>query len=458
VYQTDDTIAAIASAPGGAVRGIVRLSGPAVISILETCFRPLGDQPLDAIRSATVLSGTIGLPGIGGNGLSADVYFWPNERSYTRQRVAEIHTIGSPPLLSALLETLCAAGVRAAEPGEFTLRAFLAGRLDLTQAEAVLGIIDARGEQEFQNALAQLAGGLARPLNELRDSLLDLLAQLEAGLDFVEEDIQFITPQQVANELNRAADAVARLAAQLAERAHSNELARVALVGWPNVGKSSLFNALSRPSAALVGDEPGTTRDYLTATLDLGPIGCQLIDTAGAEPDRHEGGDDFVALAAQRLAAIQSSRCDVRVLCLDSGRPLNDWEQGELAASPLVAQLVVLTKCDVPCRVTLPCNAIPTSAAKGFGLEAVRQSLREAIVGVPRNESAANLTAERCAESIRAAGDSLSRASSLNRFGGGEELMAAEIRTALAELGRVVGAVYTDDILDRIFSRFCIGK
>ena len=458
MYDTDDTIAAIASAPGGAARGIVRLSGPAVISILSACFRPQGDRSPNAIRSATVLSGTIALAGTSAIRLSADVYLWPHPRSYTRQCVAEIHTVGSPPLLSALLATLCTAGARPAEPGEFTLRAFLAGRLDLTQAEAVLGVIDARGQQDFQMALEQLAGGLARPLGALRSALLDLLAQLEAGLDFVEDDIQFITPQQVATELNQAADAALRLTAQLADRARSDDLAQVALVGWPNVGKSSLFNALSPGGTALVCDEPGTTRDYLTATLDLGPVRCQLIDTAGAEPDCPEGPARSVAQAAQRLAELQSAGCDVRVLCLDSSRPLNDWEQRELAEGHRAPQLIVLTKCDGPCHTSLPSGAIATSAISGLGLEIFRQALRQAVVEISRNETAASLTAERCAESLRAAGDALSRASVLNQADGGEELLAAEIRLALDELGKVVGAVYTDDILDRIFSRFCIGK
>jgi tRNA modification GTPase len=455
VLSTDDTIAAIASAPGGAARGIVRLSGPAAISIVDTCFRPRPEQPLNTICSATALGGTLKLAASALCDVPAEVYIWPNKRSYTRQKVVEIHTLGSPPLVSAVLKAVCLAGARPAEPGEFTLRAFLAGRIDLTQAEAVLGIIDARGEQDFKTALAQLAGGLARPLDQARDALLELLAQLEAGLDFVEEDIQFVTRQQIEKELDAASDIIAQAEAQLAGREHCDASVRAALVGWPNVGKSSLFNALSQQAAALVSNEPGTTRDYLVATLDLDGLRCQLIDTAGVAPD---GSGTSIAGMAQQLAAAQTRDCDIRLLCLDASRPVNDWERRELAANHNAKQLVILTKCDIPHRTEAPSDAIETSALAGLGLDALRCALHGAVLGVLRSESAAGMTAQRCAQSIRATGQALGRARELNRAAGGEELIAWEIRAALTELGKVVGAVYSDDILDRIFSRFCIGK
>ena len=456
MYHTDDTIVAIASAPGGAARGIVRLSGPAVLSLLDACFVAAGPSP-STVRVPTVLSGTIPLACLGNSGLETDVYLWPNARSYTRQPTAEMHTIGSPPLLAAIVEKFCAAGARLAEPGEFTLWAFLAGRLDLTQAEAVLGVIDSRGERELNSALAQLAGGFARPLNALRETLLDLLAQLEAGLDFVEEDIQFITSAEVAAQLERAAATISQLSAQLSHRAQSDVLARVALVGWPNVGKSSLFNALAAGGAALVADAPGTTRDYLTARLDLGSGECELIDTAGIDlADDVEGRP--IAQAAQRFTELARERADVSVLCIDSSRPLNAWEREQLATEPESGRIVVLTKCDAVQQTKLACPAISTSATRGAGLDELKAALRAALGAVPRGETAAGLTAQRCGESLRGAADSLAQALALNEAGGGEELVAAEIRAALTELGKVVGAVYTDDILDRIFSRFCIGK
>ena len=182
--------------------------------------------------------------------LPCELYLWPGKRSYTGQPVAEVHTLGSPPLLEAVVRAVCRGGARPAEPGEFTLRAFLAGRIDLTQAEAVLGVIDATGNAELDAALKQLAGGLAGPLRLLRSDLLDLLAHVEAGLDFADEDLPFIKAEELLKRLDEAAAEVDRLARQLAFRGEAVVRVRVAPCGRPNAGKSSLFNALTgRPPA-----------------------------------------------------------------------------------------------------------------------------------------------------------------------------------------------------------------
>ncbi len=285
VYQANDTIAAVASAPGGAARAIVRISGPRVADVLSPVFRAEDPASLATAtgprRWAGVLVGPTAqhaelvLPG--------HLYFWPGTRSYTRQPLAEWHMLGSPPLVAAALCAVCAAGARQAQPGEFTLRAFLAGRLDLTQAEAVLGVIDANGPRDLQLALAQLAGGLAAPLHGLRSQLLDLLAHLEAGLDFVEEDIEFISAESLRAQLQSAAEQVDLLLSRLDQRMSAGEAPRVVLVGRPNVGKSSLFNALCGGPAALVADLPGTTRDFVRGMIDLGGVRCELIDTAGVD-------------------------------------------------------------------------------------------------------------------------------------------------------------------------------
>ncbi len=262
----------------------------------------------------------------------------------------------------------------------------------------MLGVIEADGPDELDAALAQLAGGLARPLTAARGALVDLLADLEAGLDFVEEDIQFIAPNAVKGRLDDARRALEAVRRQLAERARFDSLPAVALVGWPNVGKSSLYNALTR-SSALVSDEPGTTRDYLTAVLSLGEVRCRMIDTAGFEPPR---ADDPLGASAQQLTTAQAAASQLRLLCLDSTRPLNDWEGQQLAGST-VEQLVVLTKCD--CRPPAGCppirqSAIPeiadpiaTSAVTGQGLAELGEAIRR-IVAQPRRRRAAVLTAE----------------------------------------------------------------
>ncbi|HVC92983.1 MAG TPA: GTPase, partial [Pirellulales bacterium] len=398
MLHPDDTIAAIASPPGGAARGIVRVCGPQAVDCVATCFEPdhgsishaFSDEWLDIshIRLPTAVSGRLWLVGFH-SPIPADLLLWPTSRSYARQPTAELHTLGSPPLLEAVLRQVCAAGARLARPGEFTLRAFLAGRLDLTQAEAVLGVIDAADRRELDTALAQLAGGLGGPLRQLRERLLDLLAHLEAGLDFADEAIEFISAADLERQLAAAADEVERLAAQMASRGEAARAIRAVLVGWPNTGKSSLFNSLvthspvahgpTSATPAIVSDQAGTTRDWLRARLDLGDLECELVDTAGVDPA--EGGGQGIAASAQSLTAQQRSQADVELFCLDGTRPLNAWEQEQLPLPIDTVHLVVLTKTDRPCVIDVWPGAIATSSLSGAGLDELRARLRAAALG-----------------------------------------------------------------------------
>lgn len=450
MFSLDDTICAIASAAGGAARGIVRLSGPAVISILEDCFQCDRNTSSPSGSTASVVSGKLRLaPPL--QVLEGDLFIWPDRRSYTRQCVAEFHTYGSPPVLAAVVREFCILGARPAEPGEFTLRAFLAGRIDLTQAEAVLGVIDAAGRKPLQTALTQLAGGLSRPLAELRERLLTLLAHLEAGLDFVEEDIEFISAAELDSELAEATTIVESLLEQVQSRATRADIPRVVLFGLPNVGKSSLFNAIVGSNSAIVSPQRGTTRDYLIAVIDLDGIACEFIDTAGIASGQSE---DQIAGAARLASEVQRDAADVTILCLDSTRMLSDDERVWINAA--AASLVVFTKSDLLKKNGYQGPAIATSSKLGHGITAFKTAIRQSIVE-QQSDSVAG-TAERCYDSLHNAAASLERARSLLRDRVGEEFVAAELHMALVELGKVVGTVYTDDILDRIFSRFCIGK
>ena len=457
--NTDDTIAAIASAPGGAYRGIVRISGPTVAACLQSCFR-CGSRDLIDVAQPAIVAGRMILGDPLGD-VPADLYLWPGTRSYTRQPLAELHTLGSPPVLHAVLRTLCAAGARRAGPGEFTLRAFRAGRLDLTQAEAVLAVIDASSRTELDVALRQLAGGLARPLHQLRGRLLDLLARVEAGLDFVDEDLEFITAADLNRQLQEAATELARLAAQLASRGAADDQFRVVLTGWPNVGKSSLMNALAGKQTALVSPRAGTTRDYLIGTVNIRGLACQLIDTAGWNAAH----GDPVAASAQTLGAQQTGQAHVQLLCLDATRPLNAWERGMLESLPSANRILVWTKTDLPHTTDPPPESVATSSRTGAGIEALRQAIHRYLTAERNPSQVVAGTAVRCRETLRRAATAVQQAlDAIPNVGSdapgatGEELVAAELRLALDELAQVVGAVYTDDILERIFSRFCIGK
>ncbi len=452
----EDTIAAIASPPGGAMRAVVRISGPGVVGVLRTCVRTGADRSVDWTPGGLprVIPAHLRLGQALGD-VPCDVHFWPGPRSFTRQAVAEIHVLGSPPLVDAVLRAVCAAGARLAQPGEFTLRAFLAGRIDLPQAEAVLGIIDARDRMQLDSALQQLAGGLARPLDRLRESLLDLLADLEAGLDFVDEDIDFLEASELQTRLEDAVQQIRALEAQVVGRSERGEVFRIALVGWPNVGKSSLWNALVGEPAAIVADAAGTTRDYLTHRLTIGGLECLLIDTAGIAP--HES--DSIEAQAQALAARQAARADLQIWCIDGTRKLHARERAAMTATRTSRVLYVVTKCDQVVLCDWDRDAIRTSSRTGAGLAELKEAMAAQVLTDSNAESGVvTATLLRCRESLRTAAASLSQAFELAAAGTGEEIVAAEIRTALDQLGQVVGAVYTDDILDRVFSRFCLGK
>jgi tRNA modification GTPase len=456
MHHTEDTIVAIASPAGGAPRGIVRLCGPQVLSCLERCFQTAQEESFRRIRHPSVVQGELHVgPPIGS--LEGSLFVWPDSRSFTRQPMAELHTMGSPPLLDAAVLSICRSGARLAEPGEFTMRAFLAGRLDLTQAEAVLGVIDAQSRHELDVALTQLAGGLATPLRSLRDELLDLLAHLEAGLDFVEEDISFITENELREHLHRANADLASISEQLSSRQRNQDRPRIVLIGWPNVGKSSLFNALCQDSAAIVTGAAGTTRDFLSRNVVFGGVELTLIDTAGVQA-ASEFGEELSA-AAQHVRAGQQRQADLQLLCLDLSRPLNDWERQQLGESQPANRLVVGTKADTVAEMPAGIEALPTSSLTRQGLDALRLAVTRALEHQADRETGAVVsTAVRCRENFRRAAESLAAALQVATQSAGEELVAAEIRVALDELGKVLGDVYTDDLLDRIFGRFCIGK
>ena len=449
LLSIDDTIAAIASAPGGAFRGIIRISGPKCLECVERCFEPAEtDSPLRLVQRPSVLAGRIHLRELE-TSLRADLYLWPGTRSYTRQPSAELHTIGSPPLLEVALTEICRHGARIAQPGEFTLRAFLAGRLDLTQAEAVLGVIDAHSDLQLRTALSQLAGGLAAPLGVLRNRLLDLLAHLEAGLDFVDEEIEFISRDDLLAELDQAVRQMEKLSAQMQSRGESSAAPRVVLYGLPNAGKSSLLNALAGEDAALVSSAAGTTRDFVSRRVRFEQIELELVDTAGLKNSRQTE----IAQEAQRMAREQAENCALRVRCIDA--TIDTYAGNDEV--PEVPQIVVLTKCDLlGADARLFVAALRTSSRTGEGISDLRRRIAAALAS--QSGDAVASTTARCRESLALAADSLRRAGGATEEGLGEELVAAEVRAALDDLGRVVGAVYTEDILDRVFSRFCIGK
>src|SRR5579884_3544569 len=306
-----ETIVALATAPGPGARAVLRLSGGASLRVAQSLFHsPTPVRP--DTRHAS--DGELRLPDIA-SPLPATLYHWPAPKTYTGQEMVELHTLSCPPLLDLLIAQCLGAGARAARPGEFTQRAFLAGKLDLTRAEAVRAVIEAGSRDELKSALAQLAGGIAGPLQRLRADLLDLLADVEAAIDFADEDLRFVGTEELLNRLAAALAALTLAGKQLEGRSVGGRPFRVALAGRPNAGKSSLFNALCGSAAALVSPAPGTTRDYLVARLDLGGEAAELIDTPGWQE-----ADGGLAGQAQALGRDQVGQADLVLLCVEAGR------------------------------------------------------------------------------------------------------------------------------------------
>ena len=388
--------------------------------------------------------------------MPATLFLNRSPRSYTGDDLVEVHTIGSPPILELILSAFITDGARLALPGEFTMRAFLNGKLDLTAAEAVLGLIEARSPEQAAMAQKQLAGGIAQPIQRLRDRLLDLLAELEAGLDFVDDDIEFVDRDDLRRTLDEAIEEIGRLERQMHTRAVSDVGRRVVLVGPPNVGKSSLFNALLGRNTALVSQVSGTTRDYLVSKLQLQWTSIELVDTAGIETPA-TAVDQKAQVARENFEA----GADLLLWCLDS----RDVQSIQSAQSNLRDGtkniLLLLTKSDlVPIsKFATPNGTVSVSALTGAGLEELRNAIEDWLVHKGSGDDAVvPMTAARCYRAISGALAATQRANDALDAQVSDELIALELRLALDELAHVVGAVYTDDILDRIFSRFCIGK
>ena len=454
--ELDQTIAAVASAPGGASRGIVRVSGPDSVGIVGQLFESCETAAHPTSRVSYRDSGTVRLPEF--PPVQCDAWVWPTARSYTGQPMVELHLPGSPPLLECVLEALFEHGVRPARAGEFTLRAFLAGRMDLAQAEAVLGVIDADDHEELTTALNQLAGGLSGKLLQLRGDLLELLADLEAGLDFVEEDIEFISRDDVMSRLQLGIDIVRQLEDQADGRMISDDRLRVVLAGLPNAGKSTLFNALTGSDDAIVSSVAGTTRDYLSARVRCGELIVELVDTAGL--DQSETGIDG---AAQQLGDGQVGEADLVLWCsaIDGQGELKIAD--EQALEKVMARhdrvVVIKTRCDLLNDAECSEETLLVSALSGEGLTKLRELIAATLSENSKGERQfVGSTAARSKDSLRRSRESLQRAREAADGRMGDELVAFETRAGIETLGEIVGTIYTDDLLDQIFSRFCIGK
>ena len=470
----EDTICAIATPAGEGGIGIVRLSGARALAVAEAIVRLRSGRPLASVVSHTLHLADVRLPpSVEGSEapISADspkltdafdealVVYMKAPRSFTGEDIVEIQSHGGGFILSLVCRACLAAGARMATPGEFTKRAFLNGRLDLSQAEAVLDTIRARSAASLTAAQRQLRGELAQQVDLARDALLRLLAQLEAGIDFVGEEIELLGRQEVLQTIEEATGIVQRLDATARQGRLLREGARVVITGRPNVGKSSLLNRLLKEDRAIVTEVPGTTRDIIEEAIDLDGVIIHLVDTAGIRDT-----DDVLEREGIRRSRSAQKDADLQLVVVDGTVPLSADDRQLITEAAAGKHVVVINKTDLVLAVE-PSAMVPgracvaLSAKTGDGVETLRGAIRSQLMAAGAEAAdGVIVTNMRHQEALDRARESLAQAKNSVEAGMANELIAVDIRGAADALGEITGVITTDEILEQIFSTFCIGK
>ncbi len=449
-----DTISAIATGPAAGGIAIVRVSGPEAGAIAAHVFRGF---PIDAAESHRLYPGRIvdAEGGVIDHGLAV-VMRAP--RSYTGEDVLELHCHGGVLVARAVLFATLAAGARAAERGEFTLRAFLNGKLDLAQAESVADLIAARSPAAMRAAASQLEGSLSRAVEELRDELIGIAARLEVALDFSEEDVGELDREALAHGAEAARSRAQRLASSYERGRVLREGLRVAIVGKPNVGKSSLLNRLLGSERAIVTPVPGTTRDVIEEGLVLSGVPIVLVDTAGIRAA--SGGIEKIGIERSQR---EIEAADLLLVVLDASRPFEEADASVLAATRQNKRIIVINKIDLRRSLDIAgagdgSTSIHVSAKTGIGMEALEVSIAADFGIDPALAPEVTVMRERHRSALDCAASSLASAIDSLESGAAPDLVSVDIMRALSHLGEVGGESSSEDVLDRIFRDFCIGK
>lgn len=469
-----DTICAIATPAGEGGIGIVRLSGSRAVTVAEEIIRLRSGQPLATVTSHSLHLADVRLPSSLNTSESADdrassksevifdealVVYMKAPRSFTGEHVVEIQSHGGALILSLVCRACLAAGARLAAPGEFTKRAFLNGRLDLSQAEAVLDTIRAKSAASLTAAQRQLRGDLGREVESARQGLLRLLGQLEAGIDFVAEDIELLG----RGELMAAIDGVVAWLQRLQATARQGRLlrdgARVVIFGRPNVGKSSLLNRLLKEDRAIVTAVPGTTRDIIEEAIDVDGMRIYLVDTAGIRET-----DDLLEREGIRRSRSAQKDADLQLVVIDGSTELTEDDRRLIDEASVGKHMIVINKADLPRMIAPPAMGSETvcvalSAKTGEGVDDLRVAIRSALVGGGADTTdGVMVTNVRHQAALERAMESLSQAKRSVGQRMADEFVAVDVRAAAEALGEITGAITTDEILEQIFSTFCIGK
>ncbi len=469
------TIAAISTPPGRGGIGVLRLSGENARGISEAILR----FPRNFVWQ-TWNAGLAELSDAQGIVDHVIVTYFAAPRSYTAEDVVEIACHGAPVVLRFALEKACAAGARLAEPGEFTLRAYLNGRIDLPRAEAVRDLIEATTLYQARIAAQQVEGSVSRRLQPVKDQLVELIALLEAGIDFAEDDISVAPLEEILRRVQPIQSAIQTLIASFAYGKLVHDGFTLAIVGKPNVGKSSLFNRLLGQDRAIVTDVPGTTRDLVSETADIEGIPVRFVDTAGIRHSREmveklgiERSHQAMADADLTLLVIDASQLDAASQSEDASQSENasqsqDDEDHELLrkVSRQGRHLVIANKSDLIGQIanetdwgSAGMNALPVSALTGAGIDQLKRAIIAAIAPEGSMEQAGGfITSLRHEQLLREANEALAQAERAANVGIPHEMLLLDLYAALRPIDAITGATTADDILNRIFSTFCIGK
>ncbi len=452
-----DTICSVSTSPGEGGIGIIRVSGKEAVPIAFRLFRPHSPAKGPSLASHTLQYGRIIVPETGETVDEVLLSVMLAPATYTRENVVEINCHGGMVPLARTMSLLISSGARQAEPGEFTKRAFLNGRIDLSQAEAVMDVIRAKTELAQRAATEQLLGGLSREIDALRQKLLGLTAAVEAAVDFPDEDIETESGLPLVQEVADVIAGIDGLLSTVTSGRILREGFATAIAGRPNVGKSSLLNALLRTNRAIVTDVPGTTRDVLEEYLNIDGVPLRILDTAGI---RHS--HDIIEQEGVRrsLAAVEAA--DLVLVVLDGSSPVTDEDRRVLEAVTAKQAILIINKTDIPRRLEAldPSKAqVLLSCRTGEGLDVLRRSISSLVMrqAMPLREHTWTVN-RRHRTALERSKESLQKASGSIEAGLSPEFVAVDLRIALDELGIIIGATCTEDILERIFNDFCIGK
>jgi tRNA modification GTPase len=448
----DDTIVAIATGAGRGGIGVVRLAGPQARAIAAPMLRLKRE-----LEPGHAIFGELVEPGNGERLDEVIVTFFAKPHSYTTDDIVEISAHGAPVLLRRIVELALERGARIAEPGEFTMRAFLNGRLDLTQAEAVRDLVESQTLFQAKVAAQQLEGALSKRLKPAKQKLVELIAVMEAGIDFAEDDVAVLPGENIVQTISEVGNDLQALTQSFAYGKMVHEGLTLAIVGRPNVGKSSLFNRLVERERAIVTATPGTTRDLVTETVAIAGIPVRLVDTAGLRAAGEEAESIGIRKSYEALAD-----ADVVLAVMDASQPDAEEDRALLEKLEQRAAIVVENKADLirSPQTTIVRNGFPsvrTSALTGGGIEEVRQSILQKVGATGAQESGM-LTNMRHQELVREALKALGAAQQSVRTNVPHEMILLDLYSALRALDQITGETTTDDILNIIFSSFCIGK